>query len=87
MKALKIFFYIFALWLGVGVLSTALFILTYHTTINAEGAINYFLAIWHGIRLDLSIAGYLTLLPGILLIVSKWWRGKSLYDIWMIYSS
>lgn len=85
MKALKIFFYIFALWLGVGVLSTALFILTYHTTINAEGAFNYFLAIWHGIRLDLSIAGYLTLLPGILLIVSKWWRGKSLYYIWMIY--
>lgn len=85
MKAIKVFCYIFVLWLLVGMLSTVGFILSYHAMINAGGVGDGLLAVWHGIRLDLSIAGYLTLLPGIMLIVSLWWRGKALYTLWKLY--
>ena len=36
----------------------------------------WFAVIWNGLPLDLSLAGYLTVIPGILLIASIWTTSK-----------
>ena len=41
----------------------------------------WFAVVWHGLPLDLSLAGYLTVLPGLLLIVSVWTLSKVLQRI------
>lgn len=41
--------------------------------------------ILHGLPLDAAIAGYLTAIPALLLIVSVWWQGKALKYIFKGY--
>ena len=41
--------------------------------------------IWHGLSLDLGMAGYLSVIPGLLLLVSIWIRKKLVYPILNIY--
>ena len=41
--------------------------------------------IWHGLSLDLGMAGYLSGIPGLLLLVSIWIRKKLVYPILNIY--
>lgn len=40
---------------------------------------------WHGLPLDLSLAGYLTAIPGLLFIASAWTLSKVLHRIWCGY--
>ena len=42
---------------------------------------DYFRVMWHGLPLDLSLAGYLTAIPGILLIASAWTNSSILRRI------
>ncbi|MBQ7554073.1 MAG: sulfatase-like hydrolase/transferase [Bacteroidaceae bacterium] len=37
---------------------------------------DWFSVVWHGLKLDASLAGYLTIIPGLLLIASVWTRHK-----------
>ena len=46
---------------------------------------DWFSVIWHGLPLDLSLAGYLTAIPGFLFITSVWTLSKSLHRIWCGY--
>lgn len=41
--------------------------------------------VWHGLPLDLSLAGYLTAIPGLLFIASVWTLSKVLHRIWCGY--
>ena len=41
--------------------------------------------LWHGLPLDLAIAGYLTAIPALLLIAGIWWQGKALKYIFKGY--
>ena len=41
--------------------------------------------IYHGLPLDLSMSGYLTVIPLLLLTASVWWRSKSLIRVFDIY--
>lgn len=41
--------------------------------------------IWHGLSLDLGMAGYLSVIPGLSLLVSIWIRKKLVYPILNIY--
>ena len=41
--------------------------------------------IWHGLSLDLGMAGYLSVIPGLLLLASIWIRKKLVYPILNIY--
>ena len=41
--------------------------------------------LWHGLPLDLAIAGYLTAIPALLLIAGIWWQGKALRLIFKGY--
>lgn len=41
--------------------------------------------IWHGLPLDLSLAGYLTILPGLLLIATTWSKSNLIYHLRRFY--
>jgi phosphoglycerol transferase MdoB-like AlkP superfamily enzyme len=45
----------------------------FHSDLFANaGATDYFAVIWHGLLLDFSVAGYFSMMPGLLLIASLW---------------
>lgn len=58
-------FAIFGLWVLVFILQKPVFLLFY-----AEKITDLFPVVWHGLPLDFSMAGYLTAVPGLLLLVS-----------------
>ncbi|MGI6243886.1 MAG: LTA synthase family protein [Prevotella sp.] len=64
-KKVVLLFSIFGLWILVFIFQKPIFLLFY-----AEGLAQFFPVIWHGLPLDLSIAGYLTAVPGLLLLAS-----------------
>ena len=62
----------FVLWTLVFALQKPIFMAYYHS-LYADASIDDWLSVmWHGLPLDLSLAGYLTALPALLLIVSVW---------------
>lgn len=44
-------------------------------------ATDYLQVIWHGLKLDLTVAGYLTVLPLLLVLVSVWYNGSWLRKV------
>ncbi|GAE16114.1 putative sulfatase [Bacteroides pyogenes JCM 6292] len=52
------------------ILQKPIFMVYYHELYSEYFLTDYLSVIWHGLPLDLSVAGYLTLIPGILLAVS-----------------
>jgi phosphoglycerol transferase MdoB-like AlkP superfamily enzyme len=75
MKPIKTLIAIFVLWTLVGVVSKIPFLLMYNGIFNT----NWMLVIWHGLRLDIAIAGYLCMIPGLILIIQEikaysWYR-------------
>lgn len=57
----------------------------YYTLYNKVSWTEWFSVIGHGLPLDLSLAGYLTLIPGLLLIASAWTGSRILQWIRRIY--
>lgn len=57
----------------------------YYTLYNKVSWTEWFSVIGHGLPLDLSVAGYLTLIPGLLLIASAWTDSRILQWIRRIY--
>ena len=83
MTNIKAFLSTFLLWIVVGVITKVLFCLIY---LGEYGIADWMKVMWHGVRLDVSIAGYLTMVVGLLLIVRIWWRGKGMKWIWHVWS-
>ncbi len=48
----------------------------YHTLYDKVSWTEWFSVMWHGLPLDFSMAGYLTIIPGLLLIASAWTDSK-----------
>ena len=67
------------------VLQKPIFMVYYQTIYNNLSFSDYFRVMWHGLPLDLSLAGYLTVIPGLLLIVSVWNCSPTLRLIRKIY--
>ena len=67
MKPIKTLIAIFVLWTLVGVVSKIPFLLMYNDILSTDGI----LVIWHGLRLDIAIAGYLSMIPGLTLIIQE----------------
>ena len=67
------------------VLQKPIFMGYYHTLYNKVSWTDWFSVIGHGLPLDLSLAGYLTILPGLLLIASAWTDSRILQLIRRIY--
>ena len=75
MKPIKTLIVIFVLWTVVGVVSKIPFLLMYNDILSTDGL----LVIWHGLRLDIAIAGYLSMIPGLILLIQeikayRWYR-------------
>ena len=75
MKSIKTLIAIFLLWTLIGVVSKIPFLLMYNGILNT----NWMLVIWHGLRLDIAIAGYLCMIPGLIFTIQEiktysWYR-------------
>mgnify|MGYP000273161150 CR=1 FL=1 len=75
----------YCLFVCIFVLQKPLFMLFYKSLYPDASCADWFSVIWHGLPLDLSLAGYLTAIPGFLFITSVWTLSKSLHRIWCGY--
>lgn len=85
MKRIRSFLTIFLLWTVVGVVSKVAFLIIYHSLFADVEWSEQLAVMWYGLRLDMAIAGYLTIIPGLLLMVSLWYHGKILGWLWKGY--
>lgn len=85
LKQLRTIITVFLIWTLVGVISKVLFLRMYHSLIGESTLWENVLVLINGLRLDVAIAGYLTLVPVLLLIVSLWYNGMALKWIWNGY--
>ncbi|MDR0961554.1 MAG: sulfatase-like hydrolase/transferase [Mediterranea sp.] len=76
---------IYCLFVLVFVLQKPLFMLYYASFYSDVTWTDWLQVMWHGLPLDLSLAGYLTIIPGLLTIVSVWTLSKWLYRTWGSY--
>ncbi len=66
-------------------LQKPIFMVYYHDLYTNVSLGDYFRVMWHGLPLDLSLAGYLTAIPGLLLIASAWTDSSVLRRIRQVY--
>ena len=76
---------IFLLWTFIGVLSKFVFLAVYASIIEGISASDWWDVIWHGLVLDVAIAGYLTIIPALIFIASLWTESKVTEWIWKGY--
>lgn len=74
----------YIIWLFLFVLQKPCFMLFNYGIFKNCSITNYFQVMWHGISLDMSMAGYFLLLPCLLSIFSVWFSGKIMLWIWRI---
>lgn len=82
---LKAFIFTYLLFVLVFVLQKPVFVLYYGILPEEGSAAAFFNIILHGLKLDASLAGYLTALPALMLIVSVFMNGKWLATAAKIY--
>ncbi|WP_300813971.1 LTA synthase family protein [uncultured Bacteroides sp.] len=75
----------YLLFVCIFALQKPLFMLYYHSLYADVAWSSWLEVIWHGLPLDLSLAGYLTAIPGLLLLVSVWSLSDVLRRIWNGY--
>ena len=85
MKQIRYFLEVFLLWTLVGIVSKIAFLQLYHSLFGESLLADRLLVLWYGLRLDAAVAGYLTLLPGLLLIVTLWSRMRLIRWLWQGY--
>lgn len=76
---------LFLLWTFIGVLSKFVFLAVYASIIEGISASDWWDVIWHGLVLDVAIAGYLTIIPALIFIASLWIESKMIGWIWKGY--
>ena len=77
----------FVAWTIFFLIARALF-LVYHANLASELSItDMFLVFFHGIRMDFSMAGYFSLLPGLVFGLFYFANGKSLWRFLLVYVS
>ena len=73
------------LFVCIFILQKPLFMLFYHSLYGDASWADWFRVMWNGLPLDLSLAGYLTAIPGLLFIASAWTLSDVLRRIWSGY--
>jgi phosphoglycerol transferase MdoB-like AlkP superfamily enzyme len=76
---------LFLLWTLIGALSKLAFLAVYASIIDGICASDWWDVIWHGLVLDVAIAGYLTIIPALIFIASLWIESKTIGCIWNGY--
>ena len=77
---------LYVYWLAVFVIQKPLFMAWYAGMYRERGVLDWLGVAWHGLPLDFSLAGYLTTVPALLLIVSIWIRHRwvdMLMRVWL----
>ena len=82
MKSVKAFILIYVLWLLLGTASKLVFLLTYHELFEGLTLADVLGVVGHGVKLDMAIAGYLTILPALVLLLGIWLKGKYMLEGW-----
>lgn len=77
-RRITLFILTFIIWTLSGIASKLIFLSVHHSFIGTTDIVDWCAVISHGIILDIAIAGYLTIIPGLLLIISLWYQGKVL---------
>lgn len=68
---IRILLSIFTGWVVLFILAKLVFMACYHHLYAGTGFIDMCAVIWHGLKMDLATAGYLTALPGLILTVGS----------------
>ena len=77
----------FVAWTLFFLVARALFLL-YHSSLTSELPFgDIFLIFFHGIRMDFSMAGYFSLLSGLMLGVLFFMKGKTIWPFWFGYNA
>ena len=85
MSRIRTFIYVFLFWTLVGMLSKGVFLLVYHSLFSDVRFTDFVQVVWYGLRLDVAIAGYLTVIPALLLIITFWRKTKLFRWLWNGY--
>lgn len=75
----------YCLLLCIFVLQKPLFMFYYQSQYADLSCMDWLSALWYGLPLDLSLAGYLTAIPGLLFMTSAWTIAKGLHRFWCAY--
>ena len=85
MNRIRTFILVFLLWTLVGVVSKGVFLLMYHSLFAEASFSELSQVIWYGLRLDIAVAGYVTIIPALLLLLTLWSRRKLIHWFWNGY--
>lgn len=75
----------YLLFLGVFALQKPLFMLFYHALYGGVAWTDWCRVVWHGLTLDVSVAAYFSVVPGLLTVVSAWTRSSAVHWIYRGY--
>ncbi len=79
------FLFTYFLFVSIFVLLKPVFISFYPSVYGSFPLMDWLKVIWHGLPLDLSVAGYLTVIPGLLYIASLWMVPEAVTLVRKIY--
>jgi len=85
MKEIKTFFVVYVFWALLGILSKIPFLAVYHDMIGDATILDQFLVLANGAILDVAVAGYITAIPALLMILNVWWQSKATNYVWHTY--
>jgi phosphoglycerol transferase MdoB-like AlkP superfamily enzyme len=78
---LKTYFYFVIIF----IVMKPIFMIYNHSIYHSASFIDYLQVVWHGLPLDFSVAGYFTVIPALILIVSVWTRPSITTRIQKVY--
>lgn len=85
MKPIKTFLLHLMLWTAIGMAGRAVFTAIYHNMLANADASNIIRILGIGLRLDIAIAGYITIPATFIIILSLWIRNNAPVIIWRTY--
>ena len=84
-RRLKQFITTYLLFVLLFIIQKPIFMVYYHRIYESASWTDYFSVIGHGLPLDLSLAGYLTVIPGLLILASVWIIPEAIRQIRRFY--
>lgn len=73
-KSVHLLLSLFLSWVILFILAKLCFMLCYRPMYAGIGFTDILLVIWHGLKMDLATAGYLSAIPGLMLVAGPWFR-------------
>ena len=84
-KRLLFIVYTFIAWVAIFAIQKPLFLLYHHEMAANHSLWEFFQVILNGLKLDTTMAGYLTAIPLLLTLVSIWFTGEKMHTVLKVY--